>query len=109
MKTLLTLEEASIYLNVSKPTLRRWDRIGKLKSERTGGGHRRYTIESLDKIKDNKNNDSILMDLYESICTTQNIGYNAVKQNKIEECILIQIDNLRNIIGNLLLQSYIKV
>nr|DAT31616.1 MAG TPA: hypothetical protein [Caudoviricetes sp.] len=42
MNKLLTLKETETLLNVSKSTLQRWDKSGKLKALRTEGGHRRY-------------------------------------------------------------------
>lgn len=48
MNKLLTIKQASEYLNVSQDTLRKWDKAGKLKSLTTSGGHRRYLLESLD-------------------------------------------------------------
>ena len=42
MDKLLTLKETETLLNVSKSTLQRWDKSGKLKALRTEGGHRRY-------------------------------------------------------------------
>ena len=50
MKQLLTLQETMDYLNVSKPTLHRWDKSSKLKAVRTAGGHRRYRIEDVEKL-----------------------------------------------------------
>lgn len=50
MDRLLTLRETMRLLNVSKSTLHRWDREGRLTAVRTDGGHRRYRqseIESL--------------------------------------------------------------
>ena len=47
MSKLLTISEAAKALGVSAQTLRRWDREGKLKSERTKGGQRRYDISAL--------------------------------------------------------------
>ena len=46
---LLNIQQASDYLGVSKDTLRKWDRGGKLKPLKTSGGHRRYSIQDLDK------------------------------------------------------------
>lgn len=64
MKQFLTLNETMEYLNVSKPTLHRWDKSGKLKAVRTGGGHRRYRISDLEKFvgceEDEKHNDIIV-------------------------------------------------
>ena len=45
---LLTISESAKYLNVSEKTLRNWDKLGKLKSFKTTGGHRRYQQEDLE-------------------------------------------------------------
>ncbi len=39
---ILSINKASELLGVSISTLRRWEKEGKIKSERTKGGHRRY-------------------------------------------------------------------
>ncbi len=44
---LLSVEEAAKILGISKSTLRRWEAEGRLKPERTPGGHRRYRSEEL--------------------------------------------------------------
>ncbi len=44
---LLSIEEAAKILGVSKSTMRRWEEEGRLKPERTPGGHRRYRSEEL--------------------------------------------------------------
>lgn len=49
MSNLLTLKQASEFLNVSKETLRRWDKSSKLIPVTTVGGHRRYQQEVLDE------------------------------------------------------------
>jgi len=49
MSKLLTLKQASEYLNVSKETLRRWGKSGVLIPITTTGGHRRYQQEQLDE------------------------------------------------------------
>lgn len=49
MEKLLTIKEASTYLNVSQDSLRKWDKSGKLKSLKTFGGHRRYDTDTLDE------------------------------------------------------------
>ena len=41
---MLNIAEMSLELGVSKDTLRRWEREGKITSVRTPGGHRRYEI-----------------------------------------------------------------
>ena len=43
MEKLITLQQASDLLGVSKITLRRWDNSGKFKTLRTIGGARRYS------------------------------------------------------------------
>jgi excisionase family DNA binding protein len=45
--TLLTAREAAAYLRVSLSTLRRMERRGWLKTLRTPGGHRRFSLEML--------------------------------------------------------------
>lgn len=44
-----TITEAASYLNISKDTLRLWEKNGKFTPMfKTIGGHRRYTKEQLD-------------------------------------------------------------
>ena len=50
MEKLLTIKEASEYLNVSKDTLRLWDKQDKLKALKTIGGHRRYRLSDINNI-----------------------------------------------------------
>lgn len=50
MDKLLTVEETKKILNVSKSTLQRWDKSGKLCALRTEGGHRRWKQSDIDKI-----------------------------------------------------------
>lgn len=50
MNKLLTLKETETLLNVSKSTLQRWDKSGKLKALRTEGGHRRYKESEILKL-----------------------------------------------------------
>jgi len=47
MNKLATVSEAAEILGVSASTLRRWDREGRLKPEKTASGHRRYDIAKL--------------------------------------------------------------
>ena len=56
MKTLnfelVSISEAAQYFGVSVVTMRRWDKLGKLKSHcRTLGNHRRYKLFNAEKIK----------------------------------------------------------
>ena len=47
MNRLITIGETSEILGVSISTLRRWDKAGKLKPEKTAFGHRRYDTSKL--------------------------------------------------------------
>jgi excisionase family DNA binding protein len=47
MDRLLPISEAANVLGVSVTTLRRWEREGKLISDRTHGGHRRYDLSKI--------------------------------------------------------------
>lgn len=47
-KDLISIGEAASILGVSVDTLRRWDKSGKLKSFKTGGGHRKYYRSELE-------------------------------------------------------------
>lgn len=58
MDRLLTLKETMNLLNVSKSTLHRWDRSGKLNSIRTEGGHRRYKLSEIEKLIGDNNNET---------------------------------------------------
>jgi putative resolvase len=42
-----TISEAADMIGVSVDTLRRWEREGKITSERTEGGHRRYDLSNI--------------------------------------------------------------
>ncbi len=50
MNRLLTIKETKKILNVSKSTLQRWDKSGKLVALRTEGGHRRYKESDINTI-----------------------------------------------------------
>lgn len=47
---LLTIGECAKLLNVSKETLRNWDKLGKLKPQVTFGKHRRYKITDIESL-----------------------------------------------------------
>jgi putative resolvase len=70
MSKLLTIKQASEYLNVSQDTLRKWDKSGKLNSLTTSGGHRRYLQEDLDNfigIIDSKSEDINIVAIYSRV------------------------------------------
>ena len=50
MDRLLTLDDTKNLLGVSKSTLQRWDREGRLVAQRTEGGHRRYRQSEIEKL-----------------------------------------------------------
>ncbi len=47
MSNLLTVSQAAELLGVSTKTIRRWETEGRIKSIRTEGGHRRFTVTDL--------------------------------------------------------------
>ena len=49
-KTPLKISQAAEQLGVHPETLRRWERDGAIKSQRTNGGQRRYSVQDLEKI-----------------------------------------------------------
>jgi len=48
---LIDISQVSQLLGVDKVTLRRWDREGRLKSQRTAGGHRRYLLSDIKRLQ----------------------------------------------------------
>ena len=44
---LIVISDAARIMGVSKDTIRRWEKLGKITSERTNGGHRRYHLSDL--------------------------------------------------------------
>ena len=52
--TWLTLREASRFLGVSEPTLRRWTDEGLVAAFRTPGGHRRYLLDAILSFEDGR-------------------------------------------------------
>lgn len=59
MEKLITLQQASEILGVSKITLRRWDNSGKFRAFRTIGGARRYSEDDINKLLDDMKNEKI--------------------------------------------------
>lgn len=57
MDRLITLQEASEILGVSKITLRRWDNSGKFKAMRTLGGARRYSECDINRLINDMRNE----------------------------------------------------
>lgn len=72
-------------LGVSKETLRRWERKGKITSERTQGKHRRYKKETIDRLL-NK----------EIIRERMTVGYARVSTNEQKEDLKRQIQLIEN-------------
>ena len=49
---LYTVGQATEFLGVNPPTLRRWEREGLVSPHRTDGGQRRYTRKELDQLQE---------------------------------------------------------
>lgn len=67
---LIGIQKASEYLGVSKSTLRRWEREGKITSIRTSGKHRKYDINQFKTIL---NNDEKIVVCYCRVSTREQI------------------------------------
>ena len=78
----LSIREAAEFLGVAVSTLRRWEKEGKLESERTKGGHRRYSKEKLIAFKDKKENKKLT------------IGYCRVSSSDQKEDLKKQVENV---------------
>ena len=55
----VSIGKAAKKVGVTVDTLRRWEREGKIFSERTSGGHRRYDLEQIETYVFNKENKNI--------------------------------------------------
>lgn len=86
MNKLYTLNEASNITGVSKSTLRRWEKEGKLKSKRTHGGHRRYSYLDLSEFISDK-----ILEQGRII-----IGYCRVSSNCQKDDLVRQVENVSN-------------
>lgn len=75
MKSYYSLSETSDLLSVSKQTLRRWDKNGKLKSTRMPNNYRKYTADIINEYTSNKNKVREAEDCY----------YSAIKQYTVLE------------------------
>src|SRR3972149_7132432 len=58
-KTPLKISQAAEQLGVHPETLRRWERDGAIKSQRTTGGQRRYSAQELEKISSPDSQESL--------------------------------------------------
>jgi excisionase family DNA binding protein len=54
MEDLIKPGVAASMLGISTETLRNWERAGKIKAVKTLGGHHRYNIHDIEKIKRNE-------------------------------------------------------
>ncbi len=50
----VSIKAAAQELGVREETLRRWEQAGKITSERTAGGHRRYDLATIRKVAENR-------------------------------------------------------
>jgi excisionase family DNA binding protein len=53
--TLVSIGQAAEMLGVSVPTLRRWSASGRIASQLTTGGHRRFTVDEVRRLRDAAN------------------------------------------------------
>jgi len=104
MEKLLNIKEVCNLLNISKKTLQRWDKEGKLKAVRTLGGHRRYREKDINKLfgENNQQEDNRINVIYARVSTVnqKNNLENQIKMLK-EYCIRqgIKIDLIYKDIG----------
>lgn len=82
---MLTIKEASEFLGVSVPTMRRWEKEGRITSYRTNGNHRRYDKNNLIRIKC-KDDDSFKI----------TVAYCRVSSSDQKQDLQMQIDNVTN-------------
>ena len=80
---MLSIKEASEFLGISIDTLRRWERVGKITSMRTQGGHRRYDKKELIKFKMGDNSENRIT-----------IAYCRVSSSDQKEDLQRQIENV---------------
>ena len=80
---MLSIKEASEFLGISIDTLRRWERVGKITSMRTQGGHRRYDKKELIKFKMGDNSENRIT-----------IAYCRVSSSDQKEDLKRQIENV---------------
>lgn len=78
-----SIKEAAELLGISVSTLRRWEKEGKITSDRTSGGHRRYSIEHLSSVKRMQFN-----------TTRLTIGYCRVSSSDQKDDLKRQIDHV---------------
>lgn len=50
-RQLLPIGDAAAELGVTPRTLQRWEEAGLIRPERTLGGHRRYPVEEIERVK----------------------------------------------------------
>ncbi|MHA1146429.1 MAG: MerR family DNA-binding transcriptional regulator, partial [Candidatus Helarchaeota archaeon] len=51
MSSWLRIGQAAAELGVCAKTLRRWDRAGKIRCVRTAGGHRRFSVLEVSRVR----------------------------------------------------------
>lgn len=105
---LLNIHEATEYLKVSKATLHRWDKTGKLKAVRTAGGHRRYRMSDLENIVSPKAKHYTYASLYENLCNAQFQANELHQKGLIDDDIYKKIIDVREAIGEYHLSDIFK-
>ncbi|MBI4039186.1 MerR family DNA-binding transcriptional regulator, partial [Candidatus Daviesbacteria bacterium] len=86
-KALLKIGQASKILGVSIDTLRRWEKVGKIKAKRTAGGTRLYSLPELKKIssKSIKIDQNIPISTEELLKKTQNTQKTGISEYRTEQ------------------------
>ena len=81
-----TISETAKFLGVSVPTLRRWEKSGKLPALRTVGGHRRYPEKYIDMyLKGNSlKNEKIEEEIIETPSDTTTTQFDITTQTEIQ-------------------------
>ena len=101
----LTINEAAKYLNVSKITLQRWDKNGKLPAIKTAGGHRRYKLSDLEKFNQTERQ-CTYGTLYEHLCNSQFHADELNKRGLINNDICKDLLRIREEVGRYYLNDY---
>ena len=85
-KTYPVADTAKI-LKVSPDTIRRWEKEGKIESIRTAGGHRRFTTEEIQQVKEKNNQPRI--EITPSHFSSQSFTKNFILNLKLISFVLI--------------------
>lgn len=105
---LLKIHEAMDYLKVSKATLHRWDKTGKLKAVRTAGGHRRYRLSDVENMVSQNTKHYTYASLYEYLCNAQFQADELQKEGLLDDDTHKKIIGVREAVGQYHLSDMFK-